>query len=71
MDKIDVTVKGIILTSLISLCVWLSTVSGDVRINTNNISHGAEQRKEYKVVLKELTIAIQELRVYMAAQQKE
>lgn len=70
MNKIDASVKGAIATALIGLFVWCFNMNADVKINTTNINHNkerqTEQHKQYMEATKELTKAVNELRVVIA-----
>lgn len=65
MSKVSQTIQGIVITSLIGGLVWLSTLSGDVRINTNDIKHMSTAQKDHTEAIRSLTAAVIKLNVYL------
>jgi hypothetical protein len=61
MKEFDGIVKGVIAAAIIGLFSWVMTINADVKVNTTDIKHNKQV-----IVMRELTKAIQDLRIEFA-----
>ena len=66
MKEFDGIAKGVIAAAIIGLFSWVMTINADVKVNTTDIKHNKEATKEQVIVMRELTKAIQDLRIEFA-----
>lgn len=71
MKEFDGIVKGVIAAAIIGLFTWVMTINASVKVNSSDIKHNKEATKEQVAVMKELTKAIQDLRVEFAKNNKQ
>ena len=67
MDKIDATIKGAIATALFGLFGWVMSINTDVKVNSTEISHNRESTMSNIEATKDLTKAVNDLRVFLAS----
>ena len=67
----DTIVKSAIGAALVGLTVWVFNINADVRVNTQRIIHVEDDQKEVIAVVKDLTDAVNDLRVVIESLKKD
>lgn len=71
MKEFDGIVKGVIAASILGMGTWVMKINADVQVNKIAIKHNSDIAKEQIIVNKELTKAINDLRVTIASKSKD